>query len=146
MARVRIPFIDNGGEKSNFEMYAADAIGDVAITAIFTAVQGVTVGGEQKSVLVTEEDKDAGTLGAAASQLAQREVKLSLRGTDQVNGKTVRVEVPCYDLTTLSTGSENLDLSAGVGAALKTAMDAEWLSVDGNAVVLEEAVFITRKT
>lgn len=146
MATLRIPFIDNGGEKSNMQMYVGDAIGDAAITAIFSAVQGITVGGEQKSVLVTEEDKDAGTLGAAASQLAQREVKLSLRGTDQVNGKTVTAEIPCFDLTTLPTGLEELDLSAGVGLALKTAVDAEWLSIDGNAVVLEEAVFITRKT
>jgi len=61
--------------------------------------------------------------GKAASKLSQRENKLLLRYVDSA-GDSFRVEIPCFNLTLLPDGSEFLDLTAGVGLALKTAFEA----------------------
>lgn len=144
MSKVRLPFVDYTSERSTASMYVADAIGDAAITAIVGAVDGMVVGGRQDAVLVVESAKDAGTAGPAASPLAQRENKWLVRATDDVNARNVQIEIPCADLTLLSGGQDFLDLSGTEAAALVTAIEANVLSQDGNAISVASIQFVGR--
>lgn len=144
MSKVRIPYIDYTSEKSTASFYVDSAIGDAAITAIVTAVDGVTVGGRQDAVLVVESTKDAGTAGPAASPLAQRENKWLVRGVDSVNGRNVQIEIPCADLTLLTGGQDFLDLGGTEAAALVAALEANVESQDGNAITVSTIQFVGR--
>jgi hypothetical protein len=136
--------MDYTSERSTASFYVADAIGDAAITAIVGAVDGVTVGGRQDAELVVESTKDAGTPGPAASPLAQRENKWLVRATDDVNGRNVQIEIPCADLTLLSGGQDFLALGDTEAAALVTALEANVLSQDGNAISVTSIQFVGR--
>lgn len=144
MSKVRMPFIDFGGERSAATVYVDSAIGDAAITAIVGGVDGLTLGNRQDAVFVSEIAKDSGTAGPASSPLAQREVKWLVRATDSVNGKNVQVEIPCADLSLLSGGSDFLDLGGTEAAAFVTAFEANVLSLDGNAVTVNSIQFVGR--
>lgn len=144
MSKVVMPFIDASGEKSDASMYVDSAISDANITALTSAVDGLTLGNRQKTVFQETSDKDAGTLGAASSKLAQRENKFLVKSIDQVNGKVVQHELPTADLLQTDGGASKVDLAAGVGLALKTAFDANVLSIDGNAISVYEVEFVGR--
>ena len=76
------------------------------------------------------------------SKLAQRGVKWTLQGRDSVTGVPVINHIPTADLTKLPAGAgEDLDLTAGVGAALKTAYEALVKSPAGNALTLERCYY-----
>lgn len=144
MSKLRCPFIDYGGEKSTAAFYVDSAITDGSITALVSAVDGVTLGNRQTAVFVQEVDKDAGTAGPAASPLAQREVKWLVRATDSVNGKSVQMEIPTADLSLLSGGSDFLDLGGTEAAALVAAIEASVESIDGNAITVSSIQFVGR--
>lgn len=116
------------------------------INALKTAVAGVIIGNLNKSEIVL--DRALGVAGPAGSVLAQRENKLLLRYHDSVTLKKFRTSVPTFDLTTLVSGSEFLDLTGGVGAALKTAFEDVVVSPDdsGHTVILDTAQFVGRNS
>lgn len=144
MTRIKAPFIDNSGEKSTATFNVADAIGDAAITAVIAALDGVTLGNRQDAILANETVKDAGTPGPAASPLAQREIKWLVRATDDVNGRNVQIELPTADLTLLVGGNDFLVLTDTEAAALVTALEANVLSVDDNAISVVSIQFVGR--
>lgn len=144
MSKVRMPFTDYGGEKSAATVYVSDAIGDAAITAIVGGIDGVTLGNRQDAIFVQEVTKDAGTAGPSSNPLAQREIKWLVRAVDNVNGKNVQLEIPTADLSLLSGGSDFLDLGGTEAAALVTALEANVLSVDGNAISVSSIQFVGR--
>jgi len=84
----------------------------------------------------------------AADQMAQREIKLLCRYEGASTHKSFRVEIPTFDLSLLPLHSEFLDLTAGVGAALKTAWEAVVKSPDdaAEATVLLSAQFVGRNS
>lgn len=125
-------------------VYVATAIGDAAITAIVSAVDGVTLGNRQDAVFVEETTKDAGTAGPSSNPLAQREIKWLVRAVDDVNGKNVQIEIPTADLSLLTGGNDFLDLGGTEAAALVTALEANVLSVDGNAISVSSIQFVGR--
>lgn len=146
MADVAIPFVDFSNEGSTATIAVADAITDAAITSIFAAIVGVTLGNAQKSVLRTSVDKDAGTAGVPANAFAQREIKWLVRYTDNVTLKKYSREIPCADLALVVQGTDFMDLSAGPGLALKTALDTDMLSPDGNPISVDSVEHIGRNT
>lgn len=87
-------------------------------------------------------DSDNIVAAPPTSKLAQRGVKWTLQGRDSVTGVPVINHVPTADLTKLPAGaSEDLDLTAGVGLALKTAYEALVKSPAGNALTLERCYY-----
>lgn len=144
MSKVRMPFIDYGGERSAATVHVDSAITDGNITVVVSAVDGVTLGNRQTAVFVQEVNKDAGTAGPAASPLAQREVKWLVRATDSVNSKNVQIEIPCADLSLLSGGTDFLDLGGAEAAALVTALETHVLSIDGNPITVNSIQFVGR--
>lgn len=114
---------------------------------LLTAVQAVILGVNQQTRLTYNESNLSSD--AAASQLAQREKKWLLRYHDSVNPSLkFTVSIPTSDLTKLPNHQEFLDLTAGVGLALKTAFEAVVVSPDdsANTVVLDSVQYVGRKS
>lgn len=79
---------------------------------------------------------------------AQREIKWRVNVED-ATGDTLgdwSVEIGGADTALLVLNSDDLDLSAGAGLALKVAIEANCLSRTGNAVILESAKLVGRNT
>jgi len=87
-------------------------------------------------------DNDIIVAAPPTSKLAQRGVKWTLQGRDSVTGLPIINHIPTADLTKLPAGNgEDMDLTAGLGLALKTAYDALVKSAAGNTAVLERVYY-----
>jgi hypothetical protein len=101
--------------------------------ALETAIDGITIG-----VIATRSLKTLDEVVSAAkpaSQYAQRESKYLVRYTG-ADGKTYTAEVPCADLTLLSSGTQFMDISAGSGLAFVTAWENYVVDEQGGAVTV----------
>jgi|EndMetStandDraft_4_1072995.scaffolds.fasta_scaffold11069_2 hypothetical protein len=111
-----------------------------------TAIAGITLGNVVKRDIVyvtTEFEKIPAT-----SKLAQRENKWLLRYHDATSFQKYTVSIGTADLTVLPDHSEFLDLTAGDGAALKTAFEAVVRSPAdaSHSVILDSAQYVARNT
>lgn len=144
MARVRMAFTDYGNERSRATFPVADAILDATITALVSAIEGLTLGTRGTAYLVVEEAKNAGADTPATSPYAQRENKYLCRYQDDVTAKFYQLEIPTADLNELATNSDLVDLEGVAGAAFKTAFEDAVQTDDGNAVTLISVQFVGR--
>lgn len=144
MSDIVLPYIDNSSERSSVAFSVAPTISDANNTELYTAVIGVTVGGEQQLVFVQKLPKDGSNNGASNNPLAQRENKFLVRMTE-TGGRRTNREIPCADLSLLA-GSDELSLASGAGLTLKTAIEQHTLGPSGLAVVVNSIKFVGRKT
>jgi|WetSurMetagenome_2_1015567.scaffolds.fasta_scaffold76916_2 hypothetical protein len=116
------------------------------VGTLMAAVQGVTLGLNQTKAVTYSRTLLA--QGPAASVLAQRENKWLARYHDATNFQKFNVSFPCADLSKLASGEEFLDLSAGVGLAVKDAFEAVVVSPNdsSHAVVLDTLQFVGRNS
>lgn len=116
------------------------------IDALLTAIGSIVLGVEAKEETVFL--RSFISADPASSALAQRENKWLMRYHDAVTQQKFQVSVGTADLTKLMPHSEFIDLTAGDGAALKTAFEAIVVSPDNaaNAVVLDTVQFVGRNT
>ena len=105
------------------------------VGALRTAIEGITIGVVAKESLSVFET--ALSAASAASPLAQRGVKWTVGYTDvtaffddPVNSipnagyqKVFTFQIPTADLSLLTSGEEELDLTAGAGLAFVTALE-----------------------
>jgi len=140
-------------ESSSFRIAVQDltaanvAATQTALATLASAIDAVVIG-QLASERLTFEDTFV-SANIAASQLAQRENKLLLRyHSTTVPPVKYQVSLPTFDLTTLPSGSEFLDLTAGVGLALKTAFEAVARAPGDSAetVILDSAQFVGRNS
>lgn len=144
-------YADYGNEKARFKLpvatlTAANYVAKKAlIDTLVTSITAVVIGNLNQETIII--DRVAVVAGAATSNLAQRENKWLCRYHDATNAKKYRAELPTADLSQLAAHSEFLDLSGGVGAALKAAFEAIVVSPfdDGHAVVLDSVQFVGRE-
>jgi hypothetical protein len=110
------------------------------------AIDGITIGEMAKSEIVY--DRDILSADPAPSQLAQRENKWLMRYHGTTLNEKFRASIGTADLTQLPNNSEFLDLTVGVGLALKTAFEAVVRSPGDGAetVVLDSVQFVGRNT
>lgn len=145
MAKLNIPVTDYSNEASAASLPVDDAIADLTITALFTAVDGVIIGNIGQSTLNLSTPKDAGPGGAAANKFAQRELKWLCRYHDATTNKKYTLEIPCADAALLTGNTDFMDLGAGAGAQLKTDFDAAVVApLTGNATVLDSVQLVGR--
>jgi hypothetical protein len=123
---------------ANFD---ATAGGAGLINDFQTALAGITIGSMFKRV-INAEDTLLGS-AAATNAFAQRETKWLCTYTDDSTGRRYQVEIPCADLD-LATDGKNLDLTAGAGAAFKTAWDDLVHSPYGNESTLQSVRHVGR--
>ena len=81
---------------------------------------------------------------APASSNAQRELKWNVTLLDTVTQKLSRFEIGGADTTLLIANTDLMDLSAGAGLTLKTDLESSIISVDNNAITVEEARLVGR--
>lgn len=98
-----------------------------------TAIEAVTLG-----VVRTSAYGDIDTISGVApnSPLAQRGVKWTVILQDTVTGYSSPIHIGTADLSLLSDGSDDLDISAGPGLALKNAIQTLARSRAGNPVIV----------
>ena len=116
---------------------------DLALTALFDAVQAISLATAEKSFLTQQIPKDTGTNDVPPGT-ASRGKKFLLKYRDTVTLKTHQIEVPGGNDGLLTTGSDLLPLGSGVGLDLKAAFDIAVVSPEGNPVSLYEIEFDTR--
>lgn len=148
MAYVRT-MTDYDGESTTFRvnsetLTALNFDAEVALNvALGVAIVGVTRGTLQKITYGNEIPSP----GVNSDPLAQRENKWLIRYTDDVTGKAWQVELGTADLTLLDPNNRGYMLiSSGAGLSFKTAFDDYVKSPDGNAVTMQSAQFVGRKT
>lgn len=124
---------------------AANLVATQALLAtLLTAVQAVSIGQLQTEQVVATDTFSSRS--PASSNLAQRENKWLVTLEDQVTHRITSNEIPCADLSLLASNSEFLDLSAGEGLALKSAIEAV-VKFPGtqNAVFVNSVQFVGRR-
>lgn len=124
-------------KSSSMSISVADAILDATVQALADAVDAVILGTNVKASVTVPNVVDAGTPGPSANVLADRGNKWLFRTNvpldNQGAGVIYQNEIGTADNAQLpSSDNDFLDLTAGVGLALKTAWDAAYVSAQGN--------------
>lgn len=148
-SKLNLSFVDFDDEVSSASIRGNDiTVGnftaqDALLDAIAAAVDGVTVGTMFKDQRILSEVLTPRTLPALA--WAQRETKWLVRYTDDVDPiGDGSFEIPTADLTLLLTGTKNMNVAAGAGLALVTALEAGMPSRLGNSITVVNVVHVGR--
>lgn len=148
MGRANVSFNDHDGEVSTVSVRVATPANGAAYDAWLTgvdglkaAIVGVTIGEERANSysvvdVFTSSDK-------ATNAFAQRETKWLVKFT-QANGEKGSFEIPCADLSLLVSGQKLMDISAGAGLTLKTAINGIVYGRDGALVTVDEIFHVGR--
>lgn len=112
--------------------------------ALQTAIEAVTLGNVWQ--LVRQASAVRLTQVPPVSKAAQRECKCLIQYEDAITKKRYGVELPTFDLTLLKLNSDEVDLTAGAGLALKTAFEAYAQSPYGNDCVILKITHVGRRT
>lgn len=145
MGRVNLSYIDREGEIGSVGVFIADMTAGTftaqngLIDDLVTAIAGVSTLNLKKDSRIAVETNL--TPARPTDGFAQRGVKWLVRAVD-TNGNAVTFHIPGADLDLLPANSENLNLTAGAGLALKDAIEAVVRSNDGDAIVVGEVVYI----
>jgi len=112
---------------------------EASLSALITGVIG------KRDIVI---ERDLVSASPAGSPASQREIKLLLRYHDNTTQEKFRASLPTFDLTTLPTHSEFLDLTAGAGLSLKGDFEAIVVSPAdaSHTVTLDSAQFVGRNT
>lgn len=117
-----------------------------SVAALQTAIAAVTLG----NITRVNLDVDTGLAGAddrPASPFAQRELGIRFFYQDDVNGQKYNFTVGCADLAIVAQGgTDDVDLTLSLVAAIKTAFEALIVSPDGNAVTINRGQVVGRKS
>lgn len=150
MSQVTISGLDYSKEGTRMSVNIADITAvnfDAQITAaqaVQTAVQGVSLI-DFEGITVNALDAPRET-DKPASPYAQRESKWLVTMSDDSNARLNQFEIGGADLTLLADDGETMDVSAGAGATLVSALEASLVSRDGNSMTFVEAVHVGRAT
>jgi hypothetical protein len=149
MGKAIVKFKDFDNEGSNVAVRIVDlTAGNIAaqialVDTLETALAGVTRGAVSGRDVLASTREDAYTLPVDGD--AQRETKWLVSGVDS-EGFNCSLEIPTADLTLLTSGTKNLSISAGAGAALADALNDMWRSKQGNAVTVTSIIHVSRNT
>lgn len=147
MGKMNLTIVDHDGETSSVGVLTPDlTAGNFAATvaemdALQDAIEAVIIGTPRGRTIVAVTEEIAGVL--PNNGFAQRETKWLVQGVD-ANGQARTLEIPTANLDLLSAGTGNLDVSAGVGLALKNALDGIWVTSTGAAVTVASIIHVGR--
>lgn len=145
MARATFRTIDRLSLATSMNIGVADAVADLDVQALADAIDGVILGAAVSATVTVDNEVDPGSAVPPASALANRGDKWLLRAQDSTTGNIYTHEMGVADFSQLSTPTDDyLDLTAGVGLALKTAFDDVYVSPAGNTGVLLSVQQVTR--
>jgi len=136
--KLVLRYMDNEGESSSFGVYGANFSAanydaqNTLMDALITAVGNVTRGNQVHTTRMYS-DSDGPASGPPADVEAQREQKWLVTYHGDGSLKKFRAEIPTADVQVKPSGTEFMDLTAGVGLALVTAFEAYVRSPDDPA-------------
>lgn len=137
MASVTFSTVDRMSLSTSMKIGADDAVLDADVTALKAALDAVLLGSPVRAVVTVPNVVEAGTAVPPNDVNSERERKWLLRIQSSVTSVIYTHEIGTADRSTLpSASSDFLDLSAGVGLALKTAIEDVWESPAGDPGVL----------
>ena len=146
-SRFKVTVVDYDTEKSNSNfrgvpVTSANYDAQVALAdAIVSAIDGVSIAEIDNHDFTSRATDLAPT--PPTNQFAQRETKWLVSMID-TSGNPSNVEIGGADLGLLTGGSDELDLSAGAGLALKDAIEAYHRSLQGNTVTVQTVRHVGR--
>lgn len=147
MGKMNLTYVDHDGESSSVGIYTTDLTAGnitaqlVEADAVMDAIEAVSLCTLRGRSIIALTEEIAGVL--PANGFAQRETKWLVSGVD-VDGVARTMEIPGADLDLLPSGSGVLDLTAGAGLALKTALDTYWTTPQGVAITVEQVIHVGR--
>lgn len=147
MGKMNLGYVDHDGEGSSVGVMSVDlTAGNFAammteFDTLRDAIEAVTLLTLRTRSIIAVTEEIAGVL--PANGFAQRETKWLVSGVD-ASGNARTLEIPGADLALLPSGSGVLDISAGVGLALKNALDATWTNGAGEAITVEQVIHVGR--
>jgi len=148
-SKLNLSFVDYDDESSTASVRGATVTAgnftaqDALFDAIVAAIDGVSIATLYKDQRILSEVETPKTLPTNA--FAQRETKWLVRYTDDVDSNgDGSFEIPAADLSLLSANTPFMNLAAGAGLALVTALEAGMVSRLGNAVTITNVVHVGR--
>lgn len=126
------------------QMTAANFDATIAlINTLSTAILGVQVENALQTKRVVAQNNLI-SRAPASTKPAQREVKWVVTCEDDTLHTLSRHEIPLADTQWVTANTDFMDLSAGVGLALKNAIEAAVLSPAGNSVSVASIQLVGR--
>lgn len=136
--------IDRQEKPTSTRMDVIDAATDPQIQTVADTMDAVILGQEIRAIKSTEDVIDAGGSVVPTDKDCNRGQKWLMRFQD-ATGKKFTHEIGTADSEQLPTSTaDHLDLSAGVGLALKNALDAIYQSPQAETGVLLSVQQVTR--
>lgn len=142
---INFSTVDRMRKVSATSFYKKSGATTEQVQAIADALDAVLLGSDVRAVDVVETVVDGGNSEPPTNVNADRQTKLLMRLQDTVTGRISTHEIGTFDRAQLPTSdSDTLDLTAGTGLALKTAIEAAVDSINGNPVILLSAQEVSR--
>lgn len=143
--KLSLSTIDRQEKPTSTRFAVIDAATDPQIQTLTDSMDAVILGQDLKAVKSEETTVDAGGSTVPTSEECNRGNKWLFRFQDSVTGDKFTGEIGTADNTQLpASTSDHLDLTAGVGLALKNGFDAIYQTRLGNTGVLLSAQQVTR--
>lgn len=137
MATAKFSSKDRLNKPTSMSIGVDDAVLDANVQAFTDALDAIILGADVRAVVSVPNVVDVGSNVPPNNKDADRERKWLFGFVDSVTQQPYSHEIGCADNAQLpSATTDNLDLSAGTGLAMKTAADAIYRSPAGNAGVL----------
>lgn len=147
-SRVTFTGKEHSGKATRTKLYLPD-VSSANFDAISTDVDELQAAIDGVSLITfgglkwAARDEPVG--GAAVDDAAQRELKWLVRYTDDVNPiGNGNFEIGGADTSLLGSGTEFMNLGAGAGLALKTAIEANAVSRLGNSITVTNVQLVGR--
>jgi hypothetical protein len=151
MSKVTWNIRDFSDEYSGFTLNIPDVdetswvATNTSVLALQTAVDAICIGNIATRNLQAYSENVDDT--RPTSPYAQRETGLRFFYSDNVNGNKYHATLPCPDLSIVAeAGTDQVDLEEVLVAAVVTAFEALAVSPDGNAITINKAVIVGRRS
>lgn len=145
MARFNASTVDRLALPTSTQINVDAAESVANLQALDAALNAVILGSSIRGVRTVDETIDGGSAVPPTDVDANRGSKWLFRSQDAITQEIFTNELGTADLSALpSSVTDFLDLSAGLGLALKNAWDAVYETKNGNAGVLLSVQQVTR--
>lgn len=145
MPGFKMSTLDRQNKPTSMSIQVLSGATDPQLQAVTDAMDVVILGSPLRAVKTTPQVIDAGDATPPTNKDANRGNKWLFRFQDALTGKIYNHELGTADNNVLSTASDDfIDLTAGDGLSLKSALDVVYESPAGNSGVLLSVQQVTR--
>ena len=136
-SKLAIKMVDTVGRHTTFGAYLAAGSTPGDASALRSALSAVTDCGVTGIIVTDIDNADVGTIATAPHN--DIEDKLTIYGVG-AGGEKMKIEMPAPKPGLFALGERKANLASGLGLALKQALDQNWKTTNGGAVVVTKAI------